>query len=196
MSTRKTPPGASAHSGTCHKGAIRTTTGQPLSVTPSASLLQGVVVDPARGVGYGPKEVMQVSTRKTPPKTSVATEHSEQCALVALCRLHEGRHPALKNLVAIPNGGHRHKAVAAKLASEGVGAGFPDLFIAHPGSSDGVSCPGIFIEMKRVGYVPSDVKPAQREWGARLVSSGYAWRVCGGWEEAWAVVSSFLGFET
>ena len=137
-----------------------------------------------------------MTTRKTPPKTSVATEHSEQCALVALCRLHEGRHPALKNLFAVPNGAKRSPALARYMVDEGLKSGAPDLFIAHPGSSDGVSCPGIFIEMKRVGYVPSDVKPAQREWGARLVSSGYAWRVCGGWEEAWAVVSSFLGFET
>ena len=134
----------------------------------------------------------------------IASEHSEQCALIEICRLHEGRYPALANLAAIPNGGHRHKAVAAKLAAEGVSGGFPDLFLAHPGTFkdpsipgwgdwQGLRYPGLFIELKRVGWVPSDLKPAQEEWGRRLQAAGYAWRVCGGWEQAWAGIRSYLG---
>ena len=58
------------------------------------------------------------------------SEHHEQCALFAWLRL---QWPDLDRVsFAIPNGGHRHKAVAGKLKAEGVKAGVPDIFIAYP----------------------------------------------------------------
>ena len=52
-------------------------------------------------------------------------EHQEQKTLIKWCE-YKG-HPY--NLIfAIPNGGQRHKAVAAKLKAEGVKSGVPDLF--------------------------------------------------------------------
>jgi len=50
---------------------------------------------------------------------------------------------------AIPNGGHRHPAVAAKLKAEGVKAGMPDLLLFPPHSSGA----HVMIEMKRVRKV-------------------------------------------
>ena len=130
----------------------------------------------------------------------IASEHSEQCALIEICRLHEGRYPALRNLFAVPNGGHRHKAVATGLAASGVVAGVPDLFLAHLGRfpepaylHGRCEYPGLFIELKRVGYAPSDVKLLQHEWHDRLRAAGYAVAVCGGWEQAWAGIRSYLG---
>ena len=54
------------------------------------------------------------------------SEHDEQVLIFKWARLSEGRWPELALLFAIPNGGHRHKAVAAKLKAEGVRAGVPD----------------------------------------------------------------------
>lgn len=45
---------------------------------------------------------------------------------------------------AIPNGGHRHIKVAAKLKAEGVMAGVWDVFVAVPSAKYG----GLFIELK------------------------------------------------
>ena len=57
------------------------------------------------------------------------SEHLEQCAVFDFARY------AGIRLFAIPNGGHRHKAVAVKLRAEGVCAGVPDLMVpeAHGG---------------------------------------------------------------
>jgi hypothetical protein len=53
-------------------------------------------------------------------KPPTRSEHDEQVALFKMIRLYSIKHPPLKNAFAIPNGGQRHKAVAAKLKAEGV----------------------------------------------------------------------------
>ena len=58
------------------------------------------------------------------------TEHEEQCALFEWADCWFPMVSAL--LFAIPMGGHRHIAVAAKLKAEGVKAGVPDIFFALP----------------------------------------------------------------
>ena len=115
-------------------------------------------------------------------------EHLEQATLFQWASLNEERIPALKNLFAIPNGGHRHKAVAAKMRAEGVKAGVPDAFLAFPW--DGYS--GLFIEMK-AGR--NKTTPAQDEWIGRLCQAGYAVAVCYGWEAAKKEILDYLGVE-
>ena len=68
----------------------------------------------------------------------LASEHQEQAALFRWAWFAQVKHPALALLYAIPNGGHRHKAVAARMKAEGVKAGVPDLClpVARGGSSD------------------------------------------------------------
>lgn len=119
------------------------------------------------------------------------TEHVEAVRLMQVVKLHQARHPDLLMLAAVPNGGDRHSVVAAKMRAEGVRKGYPDylLDVARQGFH------GLRIELKRQRFSPSDVKPEQREWIDRLRKAGYRAEVCGGWEEAWAVICDYLGIE-
>ncbi len=64
--------------------------------------------------------------------TEIPTEHVEQVSLMRWAALTKRRRPELALLYAIPNGGDRHKAVAAKLSAEGVKSGVPDLCLPVP----------------------------------------------------------------
>lgn len=88
-------------------------------------------------------------------------------------------------MFAIPNGGVRHKAVASKLKKEGVKAGVPDIFLAHPKGTYA----GLWIEMK---YGKNKTSPKQREWLRALSDSGYRTEVCYGADEAWQVILDYL----
>lgn len=87
-------------------------------------------------------------------------------------------------LFAIPNGGARHIATAARLKREGVRAGVPDLFLALPVGKDH----GLFIELK--AGKAGRVSEAQTRMQAVLFGSGYATVVCRSFDEAMAVVSA------
>lgn len=117
---------------------------------------------------------------------SCPLEHDEQVALVAWARLEGRRRPELALLVAIPNGGHRHPAVAGKLRAEGVSAGFPDLFL--PAARGPYH--GCFIELKRrqSGNVTRD----QHAWHEALRAQGYRVEVCRGWDAARAALLAYL----
>lgn len=65
-------------------------------------------------------------------------------------------------IFAIPNGGHRHIAVAAKMKATGVVRGVPDLFIPEW---------KLWIEMKRVKG--GSLSPDQKDWIKYLESVGY-----------------------
>jgi len=99
----------------------------------------------------------------------VASEDQEQMLFVQWFRR---QYPSIR-IFAVPNGGHRHPAVAAKLKATGTVAGVPDLFI--PAWS-------AWVEMKREkGGKLSDV---QKEWIAYLESIGH-WVIVGhGFEDA------------
>ena len=113
------------------------------------------------------------------------SEHHEQCALFTWLRL---QWPELDRVsFAIPNGGHRHKAVAGKLKAEGVKAGVPDVFIAHPTKTGHA---GLFIEMKTAkGYA----NPAQKAWQGKLRVMGFAAEVCKGIDAARDCVNQHYG---
>lgn len=73
------------------------------------------------------------------------SEHQEQRAVVQWFDL---QYPKLRGrLFAVPNGGHRHPAVAAKLKAEGVRPGVPDLWLPVPRQEFS----GLVIELKAKG---------------------------------------------
>jgi hypothetical protein len=74
----------------------------------------------------------------------------------------ESKYPALRMLHAIPNGGHRHKATAARLKAAGVKAGVPDICLPVARGD----WHGLYIELK-VGK--NKLTEAQRRWKDDLI---------------------------
>ena len=111
--------------------------------------------------------------------------HKEQAALFRWAAFCEARHPELALLYAIPNGGHRHKAVAARMKAEGVKRGVPDVCLPVPRGGHH----GLYVEMKTAeGTASQD----QKEWLRALQRQGYRVAVCRGWEAARALIEDYL----
>jgi hypothetical protein len=90
-------------------------------------------------------------------------------------------------LLAIPNGGRRWKAEAARLKAEGVKAGASDLLLPLRRHGFG----GLWLELKAPGVKkPTDL---QADWIARMRLAGYRaeWRA--GWLEGAAVIAEYCG---
>lgn len=107
------------------------------------------------------------------------SEHDEQVAVVEWCGARG------VPCYAIPNGGYRTKAEAAKLRAEGVSAGVPDLCVPvarGPYHS-------LYIEMKAERGRVSD---AQVEWIGRLRGEGMCAYVCHGASNAIALLERYL----
>lgn len=115
------------------------------------------------------------------------SEATEQEALVKWCGLQQSRHPELKLLYHVPNGGSRNTLEAANLKCQGVKAGVPDLCL--PVSRNGFH--GLYIEMK---YGRNKTTEKQKEWLEALTAQGYFAVVCYGAEEAKKVISRYLKF--
>lgn len=81
-------------------------------------------------------------------------------------------------IFAIPNGGARNLATAARLKVEGVSPGVPDLYVPEW---------KLWIEMKRVtgGVVDKN----QKDWHEYLTSIGDTVIVCRGFKEAQKLIS-------
>lgn len=71
-------------------------------------------------------------------------------------------------LLAVPNGGARHRAEGGKLKAQGVRAGVPDLFLAVPRAG---SC-GLWID--------------------RLTDAGYTVAIAHGWRAASRIILTYL----
>jgi len=113
-------------------------------------------------------------------------EHDAQRDFITWCGYSTGAHPELAHVFAIPNGGHRHKATAAKLKAEGVKAGVPDLFL--PVARGGYH--GLFMETK---IKPNKPTAKQVDWLDALQQLGYAAEVCYGYEGLVECVNWYLG---
>lgn len=112
-------------------------------------------------------------------------EHRIQAALFKWAKYASARHPGLKLLFAIPNGGARDAITGAMLKAEGVKPGVPDIFLPLPMGG----YHGLFIELKTQRGQPS---PEQREWLMRLRHRGYAAVLCRGLDEAIDTITSYV----
>jgi len=102
-------------------------------------------------------------------KVRIPTEHEEQREFVSWFRR---AHPGVR-IFAIPNGGARSMATAARLKVEGVMRGVPDLL---------VPAWNLWVEMKRVRG--GRVDPEQKDWHAYLTDVGHHVIVGKGAEDA------------
>ncbi|AGZ34610.1 MAG: VRR-NUC domain-containing protein [Pseudomonas sp.] len=112
-------------------------------------------------------------------------EGQEQAALMREIQL---RHPDVYELIYhVPNGGHRVKAVAAKLKAQGVKAGIPDLVLrmARGGYF------GLYIEFKAT-IDPAPVSSSQQACIKRLNAQGYLAVVCRGHFDAMECLRAYL----
>lgn len=116
------------------------------------------------------------------------SEHTEQAALFEWAAWNQCKDAALNMLYAVPNGGKRDKATAAKLKAEGVKSGVPDVFL--PVARMGYH--GFYIEMK-VGRNKTSLE--QDAWLDALKREGYLVDVSYGWQEAAHKITRYLGHE-
>ena len=111
------------------------------------------------------------------------SESTEQIQFITRARVY---YPHI-TLFAVPNGGYRTPTQAARLKAEGVLAGVPDIFVAHPKGSYA----GLFIEMKRAGR-KGRVSLEQKRVMARLADAGYMCAVAYGVDEAWQTLQGYV----
>ncbi len=111
-------------------------------------------------------DLPQAQSVTVPLQAAKFSEHDYQVAVIAECKRRAVRDSRYSNIFAIPNGGQRYPAVAAKLKAEGVQAGIPDLFLPVP--SRGLH--GMFIELKIGKNRPT---LSQLDWMGKLRAQGY-----------------------
>lgn len=137
-----------------------------------------------RGPGKTAVPVVVMGQRvASKPGTWQGSEHDLQTAVFQWA--HDSGLPELAMMFAIPNGGHRHPAVAAKMKMEGVCAGVPDICVAV--ARGGYH--GLYIELKVGRNQPTE---AQRDWLARLAAHGYKTAVCRDLESVQELVVGYL----
>lgn len=113
-------------------------------------------------------------------------EGLEQTALITELRI---RMPEVADLIYhVPNGGHRVKAVAAKLKAQGVKAGIPDLVL--PMARGGYF--GLYIEFKATPPNDAAISESQHERIRKLNAQGYLAVVCRGHFDTMEQIRAYL----
>lgn len=114
------------------------------------------------------------------------TENQEQAMLFEWARLMEHKHPELKLLFAIPNGGYRPPKTAAILKATGVKSGVPDICLPVPRGE----WAGLYIELKR--RKGGTLSANQRIWLNALTEQGHMAVCCKGADEAIRTIERYL----
>lgn len=117
---------------------------------------------------------------------SCPSEHIEQKNLVEWAEIMAKKNPELRTLYAVPNGGDRHPATAARLKAEGVKPGVPDLVL--PVARGGFHA--LYIEMKR--QHGGRLAWPQKWWHSILAEQGNKVEVCHGFDEARRAIEDYL----
>ena len=129
-------------------------------------------------------------------KKKGSPEHDEQVKVFEWAEIASLKFPALKMLLAIPNGAFYggHWSVANKMKAEGVKKGVPDIFLPVVMQRSELAYEvdsGLWIEMKAGKNKPSE---QQKWWLEQLEKQGYVTRVCYSAEEAIEAIEDYLSF--
>ena len=122
------------------------------------------------------------------------TEHAHQAALFCWSYKKVPIWPELKWMYAIPNGGERNAATAARLKAEGVKSGISDVCL--PTAKRGYH--GFYMEMKKpgsAGKAAGKESANQIEFGAFLKEQNYFYCCCHDWETAARSVAWYMGVD-
>lgn len=115
------------------------------------------------------------------------SEHDSQSALITWWSYAHKRYGLPEfALFAVPNGGARHIAVAAKLKAEGVRKGIFDLCLTAP--HNGFN--SLWIEMK---HGRNKLTPEQADFKAFIEGQGGMCAVCWDWQSARKEIEDYLG---
>jgi len=128
----------------------------------------------------------------TPEQLANGSEHGEQAAVFCWAAMNFKQYPLLRWMYANPNGGGRSMSQGLALKAEGVKSGVADIFLPVVRSYADWACPGLYIEMKKLKGVPSDVTREQVEFAKFVTIQGYRWHVCFGWQQAIELLVSYL----
>jgi hypothetical protein len=126
---------------------------------------------------------------------SSGSEDGHQAALFCWAASNIDKYPALKWLFAIPNGGSRHIAEAAKLVATGSRSGIPDIFLPKPMFGNYYIYHGLFIEMKkfdRKNHKNGGLSDKQLEFMKYAENAVYYYKVCYSWIEAKDILINYL----
>lgn len=124
-----------------------------------------------------------VTAKRTDP-----LEEAEQRALFDWRNRMTGKFPELRWLHSSLNGVPLSQGLAVKMRSLGMTAGVCDVFL--PVKRGAFS--GLYIEMKRLKGVPSDLSDDQEEFIQFTNEQGYYATWCKGWEAAKQVITDYL----
>lgn len=113
------------------------------------------------------------------------SEATEQEIVINWCEYNSPRHPELKLIYHVPNGGSRNQLEAVNLKRQGVKAGVPDLNL--PVALNGFH--GLYIEMK---FGKNKTTEKQKWWLEQLQQQGYKTAVCYGADEAINTIKEYL----
>lgn len=113
------------------------------------------------------------------------SEATEQEIVINWCEYNSPRHPELKLIYHVPNGGSRNQLEAVNLKRQGVKAGVPDLNL--PVALNGFH--GLYIEMK---FGKNKTTEKQKWWLEQLQKQGYKTAVCYGADEAIDTIKEYL----
>lgn len=114
------------------------------------------------------------------------TENQEQALIFEWAGLNERRHPELRLLFAVPNGGYRPPKTAAILKATGVKSGVPDICLPVPRGE----YHGLYIELKR--RKGGALSANQRIWLNALTEQGHMAVCCKGADEAIRTIERYL----
>ncbi|MEL7937658.1 VRR-NUC domain-containing protein [Pseudomonas delhiensis] len=123
---------------------------------------------------------------RPPRKPRADWEGQEQAQLFGILKI---KHPEVYRLAYhVPNGGHRHPAVAGKLRAQGVKAGVSDIVL--PMARGGWF--GLYIEFKATPPHDAAVSQEQTAFLLRVEQQGYYATVCRGVDDALRVIEQYM----
>lgn len=118
-------------------------------------------------------------------KSGKPSEHDEQCAVFDWVRVKANHDERYRQIYAVPNGGSRHPAEAARMKRAGVKAGVSDICVDIPAGS----YHGLKIEMKVKG---NHLTPLQSKYLELAAKYGYKTAVCYSASEAISILQEYF----